>query len=99
MYDDMDELAEIFDLFVSGIRTFISDYAIQFERLKPAVVSDELATDFIYTDFERAKILWKHGWITEEQMNIVYRIMNQLKQMNLDKRMWNDEAVKSSEEW
>ncbi|MGC6768491.1 hypothetical protein [Enterococcus sp. LJL51] len=96
---DIEELSKIYDFFIGGIKFFSSDFNKQSQHLKNAVLSDELASDFLYTDFVRAEILYEHEWITKKQMELMSKIKLMLEQMGLDKDLWDDDAVKNSEEW
>lgn len=99
MYDDIEELAKIYDLFINGIKSFSSSFEEQYERLKYAVIADELASDFSEVDLARARILYKNDWITKEQMDIVVEIEHHLEEMNKNKSLWSTEAVKGAKEW
>lgn len=99
MYSDIEEVVKIYDLFINGIRSFSSDFDKQYERLKCAVIADELASDFCEVDLARARILYKNDWITKEQMDMAIEIENYLEEMNKNKTLWSTEAVRDAKEW
>lgn len=76
-----------------------SDYTAQKENFQFAVLPDELASDFCETDFQRARILHEHGWITNQQMEMASQIRDYFERMNQDKNLWTDEALKNAPEW
>ncbi|MHC5215544.1 hypothetical protein ACYSNR_02685 [Enterococcus sp. LJL128] len=96
---DIEELSKIYELFINGMKFFSSDFNKQSQNLKHAVLSDELASDFLHTDFVRAEILCENEWITETQMDLMKKIKSILEQMSLEKNLWSDAAVKNSIEW
>jgi len=98
-YNNVDDLVAIHDLLIKNLQLFSSSFKIQKEKYKHAVLSDELASDFSDVDLERMKILFENGWITEEQLKLGERIDSFLDEMNKDKSLWTDEAVKKSLEW
>ncbi|EOL43045.1 hypothetical protein [Enterococcus phoeniculicola] len=98
-YNNVDDLIAIHDLLIKNLQIFSSSFKIQKEKYKHAVLSDELASDFSDIDIERMKILFENGWITEEQLNLGEKINAFLEEMNKDKSLWTDEAVKKSLEW
>jgi hypothetical protein len=98
-YNNVDDLIAIHDLLIKNLQIFSSSFKIQKEKYKHAVLSDELASDFSDIDMERMKILFENGWITEEQLNLGKKINSFLEEMNKDKSLWTDEAVRKSLEW
>lgn len=95
-YNNVDDLIAIHDLLIKNLQLFSSNFKIQKEKYKHAALSDELASDFSNIDMERMKILFENGWITEEQLNLGETINSFLEEMNKDKSLWTDEAVKKS---
>lgn len=90
---------KIYDLFIKGIKFFSSDFEKQYERLKYAVIADELASDFCEVDLVRARILYKNDWITKEQMDIAIEIEYHLEEINKNKSLWSTESVRDAKEW
>lgn len=99
MYDDVEELLKIYELFISGLKFFSSSFEKQYINLKYAAMADELASDFTMGELPRAEILLRNDWITNEQFEKVVEIVNYLKEMNNKKDLWNEEAVKDAKEW
>lgn len=98
-YNNVDDLLAIHDLLVKNLQLFSSSFENQKEKYKYAVLSDELASDFSDIDLVRLRILFENGWVTKEQLMLGKRIDTFLEEMNKDKSLWTDEAVKNSLKW
>lgn len=71
----------------------------QMEKLKDFVVTDELASGFSDIALQYAKILFDHGWLTKEQLDMFLVVDKKLEGMSNNEALWSDEALKTSIEW
>lgn len=101
MYDDVDELIKIYDLFIQELEFFSSDFKIQYDVLKESQmnIANDIANEFSYIEKDRATILYEHEWLTREQYDLVLQIENKLSVMCDSKNLWWNDALEKSSEW
>lgn len=99
MYDDIEDLIKIFDLFVNQLKFFSSSFDMQYERFKRDDIASDIANELGSIGVERAKILNKHEWITNEQYELVQQIDHKLDKMSANKNLWSNRALQNSKEW
>jgi len=101
MYDDVDELIKIYDLFIQELEFFSSDFKIQYDVLKESQmnIANDIANEFSYIEKDRATILYEHEWLTREQYDLVLQIENKLSGMSDSKNLWWNDVLEKSSEW
>ena len=99
MEESIDELLLIYDRLIEILEQLSLNAEEQKQKLKDAVVTDELALDYSEIAMLYVKKLFKNHWISQEQLTLAEDIDEKLEQMSQDKALWNEEALKSSLEW
>ncbi|MDA9472900.1 hypothetical protein [Enterococcus sp. 5H] len=99
MTEDVDTLTMMHSRVIENLKNSILTPAEQVERLRGFQVTDEIASDFSDITVKYAKELSDSGWITPEQYEQFLEIDRDLEEMNKNKSLWNDEALKSAKEW
>ncbi|EAE7092676.1 hypothetical protein BI336_02845 [Listeria monocytogenes] len=96
---DVEELMLMHKRIIENLEEFSMPAKQQMEKLKGFVVTDELASDFSDIALQYAKILFDHGWLTKEQLDMFLVVDKKLEGMSNNEDLWNDEALKTSIEW
>lgn len=99
MVENVDMFLLLFDRVIKNLYDFTMPADKQIERLKGFAVADELASDFSDISLQYVKILFENAWITKEQYDDFLEIDTKLDEMSKNKALWDEYALKNSEEW
>ncbi|HAA6374994.1 TPA_asm: hypothetical protein GGB78_07360 [Listeria monocytogenes] len=84
---------------IGNLEEFSMPAKQQMEKLKGFVLTDELVSDFSDIALQYAKILFDHGWLTKEQLDMFLIVDKKLEGMSNNEDFWSDEALETSIEW
>jgi len=96
---EIEKLMVFYDRLIENVKQISLDASEQIDKLKGFAVADEIASDFSDIAKPYAIKLFENGWLSDEQLNIVNKIDQQLEQMSNNKELWTDEALAKSIEW
>lgn len=96
---EIEELILFYDRLIENVKQITLTASEQIDKLKGFAVADEIASDFSDIAKPYAIKLFENEWLSDEQLNIVNKIDEQLEQMSGNKELWTDEALTKSIEW
>ena len=97
--NNIDEVLQWYESFVEIVRQLSLNAEDQIQKLKGTVVTDEIAIDFSEIGMPYAEKLLSYGWITQQQFIHAQKIEKMIEQMTQKKELWNDDALRKSDEW
>ncbi|EDO0850263.1 hypothetical protein FVB54_12755 [Listeria monocytogenes] len=96
---DLEGLMLMHKRIIGNLEEFSMPAKQQMEKLKAFVLTDELVSDFSDIALQYAKILFDHGWLTKEQLDMFLIVDKKLEGMSNNEDFWSDEALETSIEW
>ncbi|EDN7166362.1 TPA: hypothetical protein ACP2NB_000788 [Listeria monocytogenes] len=96
---DLEGLILMHKRIIGNLEEFSMPAKQQMEKLKGFVLTDELVSDFSDIALQYAKILFDHGWLTKEQLDMFLIVDKKLEGMSNNEDFWSDEALETSIEW
>ncbi|ENQ9296682.1 hypothetical protein ACERSL_000920 [Listeria monocytogenes] len=96
---DLEGLMLMHKRIIGNLEEFSMPAKQQMEKLKGFVLIDELVSDFSDIALQYAKILFDHGWLTKEQLDMFLIVDKKLEGMSNNEDFWSDEALETSIEW
>ncbi|EGC1331320.1 hypothetical protein LXL06_000909 [Listeria monocytogenes] len=96
---DLEGLMLMHKRIIENLEEFSMPAKQQMEKLKGFVLTDELVSDFSDIALQYAKILFDHGWLTKEQLDMFLIVDKKLEGMSNNEDFWSDEALETSIEW
>ncbi|EAF3463980.1 hypothetical protein CS427_01650 [Listeria monocytogenes] len=96
---DLEGLMLMHKRIIGNLEEFSMPAKQQMEKLKGFVLTDELVSDFSDIALQYAKILFDHGWLTKEQLDMFLIVDKKLEGMSNNEGFWSDEALETSIEW
>ncbi|MBK3696183.1 hypothetical protein JJD42_04900 [Listeria monocytogenes] len=96
---DLEGLMLMHKRIIGNLEEFSMPARQQMEKLKGFVLTDELVSDFSDIALQYAKILFDHGWLTKEQLDMFLIVDKKLEGMSNNEDFWSDEALETSIEW
>ncbi|EAC3454085.1 hypothetical protein ARX99_00795 [Listeria monocytogenes] len=96
---DLEGLMLMHKRIIGNLEEFSMPAKQQMEKLKGFVLTDELVSDFSDIALQYAKILFDHGWLTKEQLDMFLIVDKKLEGMSNNEDFWSDEALETSIEW
>ncbi|EDO1077096.1 hypothetical protein [Listeria monocytogenes] len=96
---DLEGLMLMHKRIIGNLEEFSMPAKQQMEKLKGFVLTDELVSDFSEIALQYAKILFDHGWLTKEQLDMFLIVDKKLEGMSNNEDFWSDEALETSIEW
>jgi len=88
-----------YDRLIEYVKQITLTASEQIDKLKVFAVADEIVSDFSDIAKPYAVKLFKNRWLSDEQLDIVNKIDEQLEQMSSNRELWTDEALIKSIEW
>ncbi|EAC5024518.1 hypothetical protein AR101_10685 [Listeria monocytogenes] len=96
---DLEGLMLMHKRIIGNLEEFSMPAKQQMEKLKGFVLTDELVSEFSDIALQYAKILFDHGWLTKEQLDMFLIVDKKLEGMSNNEDFWSDEALETSIEW
>ncbi|RJB28541.1 hypothetical protein D3B97_02480 [Listeria monocytogenes] len=96
---DLEGLMLMHKRIIGNLEEFSMPAKQQMEKSKGFVLTDELVSDFSDIALQYAKILFDHGWLTKEQLDMFLIVDKKLEGMSNNEDFWSDEALETSIEW